>query len=373
MKNNIEHESSFFKKRKEILKWAPRPSGLGYWDFSALYYLGKICEEKAIEISRPVWSLDLGTFFGHSSFSLLQGSNVISNEPNHKILSIDIFEQPDYVLKRSNVQSFIKKYGGVDKENINNSLISLLELENMTTDNINLYKIDLLKLEDNELIKFSKDGYFLNVVDCGKSPELINKIGLIINNPIVTQKNSIIFFQDFYDWHTPFNLFLAYKLFEKENIELIPMYRVGPLGIVKNFNKINNICDQIEDINKEQDNWVQKFTSYENEIKAYEFFKNFHKNSIYHNQRLEVFKISILLRHGDIIKAEKLLYELDKNWLPTLEDLPLIEAYRRFNHIKTGTKDLSLIMDTEFRKRRNEYFAKKKRYFNRLVSYFYPI
>ncbi len=54
MKNNIEHESSFFKKRKEILKWAPRPSGLGYWDFSVLYYLGKICEEKAIEISRPV-------------------------------------------------------------------------------------------------------------------------------------------------------------------------------------------------------------------------------------------------------------------------------------------------------------------------------
>ena len=38
--------------------------------------------------------------------------------------------------------------------------------------------------QDNELIKFSEDGYFLNVVDCGKSPELINKIGLIINNQI---------------------------------------------------------------------------------------------------------------------------------------------------------------------------------------------
>ena len=64
---------------------------------------------------------------------------------------------------------------------------------------------NVLDLAPEDLARVAPGGYALIAIDCGKTPALMNKIAAFLMDTTVAPVGTVVVFQDFFDWHAPWN------------------------------------------------------------------------------------------------------------------------------------------------------------------------
>ena len=143
--------------------WANSPTGLGHFDMALYLAMGSELERSAIP-NKPYWVLDLGTYFGHSSTAVSYGASLVSQKPQIRVLSIDIFEQPQWLVENNaQVIRFVKEYGSTGPEAIGRRLDSACREMGLASNPIQLMKRDVLTLQPRDLAAIAAEGFKLVV------------------------------------------------------------------------------------------------------------------------------------------------------------------------------------------------------------------
>jgi hypothetical protein len=325
----------------------------------------------------PYWVLDLGTFFGHSAFSIAYGASRVNRHPGLRVLSLDIFEQPQWLLNNDPaVNKFTKTYGSTGPEAIARRLDAAFAQIGLAKNPIQLMKQDVCALSSGDLLTIAPEGYKLIMVDCGKTPALMNRICEFLLDSRVCPPGTLIAFQDFFDWHAPWNVFALWQLLRTG---VLSLHRLGP-GVIPCAEKtsscdLGSICDQIQDSPLDGETWCTSFTTLEKELAALDEFIALFRRWEYTDFvfRLECLKIGAFLRSGLDAEAEAAIRSVDQTWPMRLPDYPLQNAYCRLMHLRTGRKNLSLVLETSYRRARKILPKRKMGRFLSRASYLKPI
>lgn len=347
---------------KECTKaFAPMPSGLGHYDQALYLLLGRQLEESPG--SGPVWALDFGTFFGHSAFALLLGGSKASRNPRTHVLTLDIFQQPEWLLQQPHVKVFTERFAGSDGAAVRRWLDDLCARCGLPKDNISVRTQDVMELRAEDLQAVAENGFPLVSIDCAKSPELMNKIAELVLDQRVTPLGATLVFQDFFDWHAPWNAYAFAKMIDKgyATIRNIAPH-LGPLLEVKRHGDMGPVC-QTSGTGPIEEDWCRPFAPLEDELQTLDRLVSLLEETgdVGSARRLECLKVGAWLRGNKVAEAEALLGELDAKWPTHLSDSPLQNAFRRIEHVKTGHKDLTLIFDTPHRTSRTAVAARMGR------------
>jgi len=369
---------SYQSVRRSSAIWAGRPSGLGHYDIALYIFLGKKFErESAARGNAPYWVLDLGTYFGHSAFAVAYGASLVSKNPSLNVLSIDLFEQPKYLLENvPEVIQFVKEYGSTGPEAIGRRLDLVCGQIGLKRNPIRLMKQDVFKLSAQDLAAIAPEGFKLISVDCAKMPDVMNRVGEFLADPLVCRPGTTVLFQDLFDWHAPWNAFAFWRLMEEG---VISVHEAGtqatPLAEKLAKSEPVTLCDRIGAPLVAGEAWSTPFTSLENEIAALDGLSGLfrRRDCIEFALRLECLKVGAFLRAGQPKKAEELINVLDRAWPEEVRDTYLQNAYCRTMHMKTGQKNLSLVFDTPRHRSGNSFRAQMARRVSGRLLYFKPI
>jgi hypothetical protein len=325
----------------------------------------------------PYSVLDLGTYFGHSAFSVVYGAAAASKSALIRVLSIDIFEQPQWLVENNpQVKRFIAKYGSTGPDAIGRHLDQVCSQIGVANNSIKLLQRDVLTMTAQDLLGFAPRGYQLVMVDCAKTPELMNRITTFLTNSEVCPKGAIALFQDLFDWHAPWNVYALWLLLRAGAFSI---YRGGrdatPFAEKVADRDVGVVCDQIKEPLVAGETWSTPFTALDNEVAALDYFIQMFRKLDYVNSalKLECLKVGAFLRAGRLDEAEAMIARLDANWPAKFPDYALQDAYRRLQHLRTGRKDLSLTLKTEHWKSRNGSLAKQLRNISSRLAYLRPI
>ena len=365
--------------RRSSAVWGDTPSGLGYSDIALCVLIGSALERsfwKRVS-GDQYWILDLGTYFGHSAFSVVNGAATVSNNPALRVLSIDTFKQPQWLVEHNpEVGRFIRSYGSTEPDAIARRLDLAFSQIGLTRNPVQLLKRDLLSLAAEDLLAIAPQSYKLLIVDCGKTPELMNHIVEFLTDNRVSRTGTIALFQDFFDWHAPWNVYALWRLLK---LGAFSLYRAGkaitPFAEKVTDRQVGTICDQIKESPLIGETWCTAFTTLENEMAALDDFIQMFRRWGYVGSalKLECLKVGALLRGGRLDKAEAMIKKLDQIWPAQFADGALQNAYCRLQHLRTGRKDLSLALDTPAYRARNSFAAKKLRRLSARLTYLRPI
>jgi hypothetical protein len=325
----------------------------------------------------PYSVLDLGTYFGHSAFSVVYGAAASQKNPLIRVLSIDIFAQPKWLVENNpQVKKFIEQYGSTGPDAIGRRLDKACSQIGVVNNPIKLLERDVLTMTAQDLLAFAPGGYQLIMVDCAKTPELMNRITTFLTNSEVCPKGTIALFQDLFDWHAPWNVYALWLLLRAG---VFSLYRGGkdatPFAEKVADRDIGIVCDQIKEPLIAGETWSTPFTALDNEVAALDYFIKIFRNLDYVNSalKLECLKVGAFLRAGRLDEAEAMIARLDANWPAEFPDYALQDAYRRLQHLRTGRKDLSLVFKTEHGRARNTSVAKQLRSISSRLAYLSPI
>jgi hypothetical protein len=321
--------------------------------------------------------LDLGTYFGHSAFSVVYGATTVSKRPAVHVLSIDIFRQPQWLVgSNPGVIAFIKIYGSTEPDAIRRRLDLACSQIGLARNPVQLLKRDVLTLSAEDLLAIAPQGYKLIMVDCAKTPELMNRIVEFLTDSRVCRTGTIVVFQDLFDWHAPWNVYALWRLLK---VHAFSLYRAGkavtPFAEKVTDRQVGTICDQIKESPLVGETWCTAFTTLTNETMALDDFIQMFRGWGYIGSalKLECLKVGALLRGGRLDEAEAMIKKLDKTWPVQFADYALQNAYCRLQHLRTGRKDLSLVLDTPAHRFRNSFIAKKLRNISARIMYLRPI
>jgi hypothetical protein len=342
---------SFRNVRRVSKSWGDRPTGLGYFDIAAYLTLTQVFEQVHKNQRGEYWLLDLGTYFGHSAFTFLFGSCVASSQSRLRVLSIDLFDQPAWLHTTEPVKSFVRQYGSTGPTAVRNALVDALvasRLPAAAVDRIMFLQLDVTLVKAEQLLAPVPQGFVCFAVDCGKFPSVMNSIMQLVTDPRVAPKGSLLLFQDLLDWHAPWNLYAFWSLLASGNGRIKYSHpRIGPILEVVAHHNINPLCDRIMDSPLES--WCTPFTKFENELRAFDetanVLRKLHCPEL--ALRVECLKSGAFMRAGHLREAETLLRCLDSAWPITQKDGDLQNAYSRLQHLKTGHKNLSMILDVD--------------------------
>jgi hypothetical protein len=376
VRNELTAWSCLTEVRKVSAVWGSTPTGLGHFDTALLMLAGRTLERQR-RGQGEYWTLDLGTYFGHSAFSIVYGAAIANRAPKIKVLSIDVFQQPDWLLKESSAAiAFVKEFGSTEPEGIGNWLSLACNRIGLPYNPISLMKRDVLTLSPDDLVYVAPRGYDLITVDCGKTPELMNRIVEFLTCREVCGDRTIVLFQDLFDWHAPWNAFALWKLLETG---VLSLHYAGPHATPcaeKVADKqIGPICDGIGPARISGEAWSIPFTSFEREITALEYWLDIFRawRCPDFALRIECLRAGALLRDGQIDAAERHISRLDRDWPSAIRDAYLQTIYCRLLHMKTGRKDLSLVFDTPRHRVRNSLWAKMLQAASRRLDYLSPV
>jgi len=365
--------------RRSSTVWAGRPSGLGHFDIALYILIGRELERQSGHGSdkRGYWILDLGTYFGHSAFAVAYGASTVSKDPALNVLSIDLFEQPKYLLASApEVVQFVKEYGSTEPDAIGRWLDSICGRIGLKRNPIRLMKQDVFELPAQDLAAIAPEGYRLIAVDCAKTPEVMNRVSEFLTDPLVCRTGTKILFQDLFDWHAPWNAYALWRLLKAGALSLRGAGpQVTPLAEKVAQRQTGTICDNIQPSRISGETWSTPFTTLENEVAALEGLAGMFREWGYTEffLRLDCLKVGALLRAGRLEQAETLITKLDQTWPAGVRDSYLQNAYCRMMHLKTGRKDLSLVFDTSGHRARNSFLARTLRGISGRLQYFKPI
>src|ERR1019366_2896375 len=117
------------------------------------------------------------------------------------------------------------------------------------------------------------------------------------------------------------------------------------------------------------------FTTLENEMAALDEFIQVFRGWGYIGAvlKLRCLKVGALLRDGRLDEADGMIKKLDQTWPAQFADYALQNAYCRLQHLRTGRKDLSLVLDTPAHRSRNSFVAKRFRKMSARLTYLMPI
>jgi hypothetical protein len=319
----------------------------------------------------------LGTYFGHSAFSVVYGAARVSKNPALNVLSIDTFKQPQWLVENDpKVKAFINSYGSTEPDAIRRRLDSTFFEIGLPGNPVQFLKHDVLTLAAEHLLIIAPQGYKLIMVDCAKTPELMNRIVEFLTDSRVCRAGSIALFQDFFDWHAPWNVYAFWQLLK---VGAFSLYRAGK-GVTPFVEKVadckvGTICDSIRESPLVGETWCTAFTTLENETAALDDFIQMFLGWGYIGSalKLQCLKVGALLRGGRLDEAEAMIKKLDQTWPVQFADGALQNAYCRLQHLRTGRKDLSLVLDTTAHRSRNSFVAKKLRNMSVRLAYLRPI
>jgi hypothetical protein len=118
-----------------------------------------------------------------------------------------------------------------------------------------------------------------------------------------------------------------------------------------------------------------RFTTLENETAALDDFIHMFRGWGYTGSalKLECLKAGALLRGGRLDEAQAMINNLDHSWPAQFADGALQNAYCRLQHLRTGRKDLSLVLGTSAHCTRNSFIANKLRNVSACLTYLRPI
>jgi hypothetical protein len=365
--------------RRSSAIWGDTPSGLGYSDVALCTLLGRELERSSTgKGSRTQCSvLDLGTYFGHSAFSVVYGAATVRKPVTLRVLSIDIFKQPQWLVENDPaVIKFIKEYGSTEPDAVEGRLDVACSQIGLLKNPVELIKRDVLTLKPQDLLALAPQGYKLIMIDCGKSPELMNRIAEFLTDDRICAPGTIALFQDFFDWHAPWNLYAFWRLLKAGAFSLNHGGKaVTPFAVRLVNGNVGIICDQIKESPLAGETWCTSFTTVENEMAALDHFIQMFRGYGYTTSalNLECMKVGALLRGGRLDEAKTMLLRLDQAWPVLCKDFALQNAYRRYQHLRTGRKDLSQVLDTPARFSRNSFIIKKLRNISAYSVYLRPI
>jgi hypothetical protein len=370
---------SYPEVRRLSAIWGDTPTGLGYFDIALYILIGRELERSARAGGGrdPYWVLDLGTYFGHSSLTAAYGASAISKNPLLRILSLDIFEQPQWLLESNpEVRKFVVQYGSTGPEAIARRLDEACSQIGLTANPIQLMKRDVLTLSSRELAAIAPEGYKLIMVDCGKTPELMNRICEFLTDRQVCPEGTIIVFQDFFDWHAPWNVYAFWRLLKAGALSLYQAgSRVQPFGVKAGQAEVGMICDQIAPSRVPGEQWCTPFASLENELAALDDFIALFARRHYgeFKLKLECLKAGAFLRAGRLDEAQFQIAKLDAIWPAGTSDHALRNAYCRLMHLRTGKKDLSLATPAMNQRSESAGLTRKLRGIVSRLAYLKPI
>jgi len=348
------------------------PSGLGHYDQALYLLLGRQLEEAPG--SGPMWALDFGTFFGHSAFALLLGAGKASQTPRTHVLTLDIFQQPEWLLQQPHIKVFTEKFGGSDGPAVRRWLDDLCSRCGLPKDNIKLRTQDVMQLRAEDLQAISPNGFPLVSIDCGKTPELMNKIVELVLDNRVTPLGATLVFQDFFDWHAPWNAYAFSKMIDRgyAGIRHVAPH-LGPLLEVKRHGDMGLVC-QTGGSGPIQEDWCRPFAALEDELHTLDQLVTLVEKTgdAGAARQLECLKVGAWLRGNRTAEAEALIAKLDAQWPTYLSDSPLQNAYRRVVHVKTNHKDLTLVLNTPHRANRTAPAARLGRRLRQRASMIRP-
>lgn len=365
--------------RRSLAIWGDTPSGLGYSDTALCTLVGRALErssrEKGVETQCSV--LDLGTYFGHSAFSVVYGAASIRKPVALRVSSIDIFKQPQWLIENdSAIISFIKKYGSTEPDAVERRLDVACSQIDLLKNPVELIKRDVLTLKPQDLVALAPQGYKLIMIDCAKSPELMNRIVEFLTDDRICGPGTIAIFQDFFDWHAPWNVYAFWRLLKAGAFSLNHAGKsVTPFAVRLVNGNVGIICDQIKQSPLAGETWCTSFTTVENEMAALDHFIQMFRGYGYIASalKLECMKVGALLRGGRLDEAKAMLVRLDQVWPVLYKDSALQNAYCRYQHLRTGRKDLSQLLDTSARLSRNSFIIEKVRNISAYSVYLRPI
>jgi hypothetical protein len=336
---------SYPRVRRLSAIWANSPTGLGHFDMALYVAMGSELERSAIP-NKPYWVLDLGTYFGHSSAAVSYGTSLVSKNPQMRVLSLDIFEQPQWLVENQpQVINFVKEYGSTGPEAIGRRLDFACREMGLASNPIQLMKRDVLTLQPPDLNAIAPEGFRLIMVDCGKTPELMNRILDFLVDPCVTPLGTIVVFQDIFDWHAPWNVYAFWRLLRKGVLSLhLAGPRVHPFATKTAHADLHTVCDRIVPNPSVDELWCCQFTSLENECAALDDFIAVFRRQDYSEfaLKLECLKVGAFLRAGKMDQADEQLKRIGRIWPPNLSDSSFQNAFCRVMHLRTGRKDLTL-------------------------------
>ena len=359
--------------------WGDTPSGLGYSDIALDTLIGRVLEHYSQKNVTPTeyCILDLGTYFGHSAFSVVYGAATVSKDPALRVLSVDTFKQPQWLVENnSEVIKFIKSYGSTEPDAIGRRLDLAFSQIGLTRNPVQLLSRDVLTLTAGDLLAFAPKGYRLIMVDCAKTPELMNRIVQFLTDSRVCPMGAIALFQDLFDWHAPWNVYALWRLFKEGVFSLVRAgTAVTPFAEKAAVRKVGTICDQIKESPLVTETWCTAFTTLENEMAALDEFIQMFRGWGYIGAvlKLRCLKVGALLRDGRLDEADGMIKKLDQIWPAQFADYALQNAYCRLQHLRTGQKDLSLILDTPAHRFRSSFVLKKLRYMWARLMYLRPV
>jgi hypothetical protein len=364
--------------RRASAVWGDTPSGLGYSDMAVCHLISADLERRAHRNGAAPYSvLDLGTYFGHSAFSVVYGAAASQKNPVIRVLSIDIFAQPKWLVENNpQVKKFIEQYGSTGPEAIARRLDQACSQIGVANNPIQLLQRDVLTMTAQDVLAFAPSGYQLIMVDCAKTPELMNRITTFLTDSRVCPIGTIALFQDLFDWHAPWNVYALWLLLRAGAVSL---YRGGkdatPFAEKVADRDIGIVCDQIKEPLLAGETWSTPFTALNNEVAALDYFIQMFRDLRYVNSalKLECLKIGAFLRASRLDEAETMIARLDATWPAEFPDYALQDAYRRLRHLRTGYKDLSLVFKTEHGRSRNTGLAKRLRNISSRLAYLNPI
>jgi hypothetical protein len=369
---------SFFDIGRLSAISADAPTGLGHFD-SALYIsLVRQLEREAQRATpkSPYWVLDLGTYFGHSALTAAYAASHVSSAPMLNVLSIDIFEQPQWLLENNpEVGHFVQKYGSADRDGVQAHLDSACRKIGLANNPIHLLQRDVLTVFPEDLNKIAPRGFPLVMVDCGKTPELMNRINEFLVHPRVTPSGAAIAFQDFFDWHAPWNVYAFWRLLKSGTVSLhLAGPNVTPFARKSARSDAPLVCDRIRPSLIDGESWSTPFTSLENECAAFDDFIALFRRQNYSGfaLRLECMKVGAFLRAANLDGAALYVEELLRKWPEDMSDQPLRNAYCRLMHMRTGHKDLTLVPAGRIRNSRKPFTHLQQMLTSRL-NYLRPI
>ncbi len=349
----------FLSVRKASRACERHPSGLGHFDVALYMRTGRELERKAAgRRDGPACVLDLGTYFGHSALTFVLGAAQVSRRPGIRVLSLDIFEEPEWYREQPDIAAFIRTHGSADRDAVARSLELTCKKEGLPAECITLWKQDVNLVTAEELKGFAPGGFDAVAIDCGKTPEAMNSIVKLVCDPAVTRPGAVVCFQDFHDWHAPWNVVAFWKLLRLGYLRIRSIEPgIAPVAEIVKHGNPGEVCNRIE--HREPD-WCSIHTDRENEFAAYDGMSQLldRLNQPAKRLRVQCLQVGALLRHGEVSEAEALLDRLDAEWPRWLRDGSLLEAYRRFAHVKTGKKDLSLRLRTTYSQRRRTAAAR---------------
>jgi hypothetical protein len=358
--------------------WDNRPSGLGYYDIALYNLLGQKLERRAPQKRTEATAriLDLGTYFGHSAFCFGYGASKIRKDPILDVLSIDIFEQPQWLLMHTpDVVKFVKDYGSTGPEAIGRWLDTTSARIGLDRNPVRLMKRNVLTLSTQDIAEIAPEGFELIAVDCAKSPELMNRISEYVTDSRICRIGTTVAFQDLFDWHAPWNVFALCRMVDAGIFALnCAGPRITPYAEKIRQFKIGPICD-VMTASPLGEEWCRPFTTLDNETAVLDHFIGLFRSRGYIDfvYRLECLKVGALMRAGRIEIAQARIIDLDQHWPMEVKDSYLQNAFCRFMHLKTGKKDLSLVFNTPGHHSRNLFWARSLRKISSRLQYLLPI